>query len=404
MSDVLFLSHRIPYPPDKGDKIRAWHMLEHLARTRRVHLGCFIDDPADQAHLPTLRSICASVMCVPIKPKWQKGKALLRLRPGQPLTLGYYRHARLRRWVNQTLHSHRIDLVFAYCSAMAPYAMDPSHPALRMLDMVDVDSEKWTEYAARASWPSSMVWAREGRTLLRFEAEAAQSYDRTLFVSNAECARFGVLAPAAMPRLDWVENGVDLDRFSPDTPYETPFAGPGPHLVFTGTMDYWPNADAVCWFAREALPLIQRRRPGARFHVVGANPTPEVAQLIEAGVNVTGRVADVRPFIRHADVIVAPLRIARGIQNKVLEAMAMGRPVVASPQAFEGVRAMPGQDLLVADGPAALAEAVESVVSGMHPRLGEAARDAMEQSYAWDATLSRLDAILAAAGPHAVVS
>lgn len=404
MADALFLSHRIPYPPDKGDKIRAWHMLEHLARTHRVHLGCFVDDPADMAHEAHLQKLCASVCCVPIDRRAQKLRALLRLRPGRPLTLDFYRSTALGRWVDATLARHPVGLAFAYCSAMAPYLMGRAGLPARVLDMVDVDSEKWSEYAQRSAWPARLVWAREGRTLLHFETQAAREFDRTLFVSDAECRRFAGLAPSASGQLDWVENGVDLDRFSPAHEFGTPFNEAGPHLVFTGTMDYWPNVDAVSWFARDTLPLLRATYPGVRFVIVGASPSPEVVALAALpGVTVTGRVADVRPFVAHADAVVAPLRIARGIQNKVLEAMAMARPVVATPQAHEGIRVDTPAELLVAEDPVGMARAISGILDGQHPQLGAAARAAMERTYSWTATLHRFDSIMDAVSAGSVV-
>ncbi len=392
MGDVLFLSHRIPYPPDKGDKIRAWAMLDHLARSHRVHLGCFVDDPEDMQHEAFLRKLCASVACIPLDRRRQKLLALARLRPGKPLTMGFYHSATLQRWVRDTLAREDVALQFLFCSAMAPYA----RPGIStVLDMVDVDSEKWTEYASRARFPAKLVWAREGRTLLRAEAAAAAAFDRTLFVSDAECARFATLAPGVADRLDWVENGVNLAYFSPEHRFETPFTETGPQIVFTGTMDYWPNEDAVTWFATSILPLLRHIQTEARFTIVGANPTASVLALGQLpGVTVTGRVPDVRPFVAHAAAIVAPLRIARGIQNKVLEAMAMGRPVVATPQAHEGIRAGAGEAILVADTEAGLAGCLAAVLDGAHAGLGGAARAAMERGYSWTATLSRLDTIL----------
>lgn len=403
LPDALFLSHRIPYPPDKGDKIRAWHMLEHISRTHRVHLGCFVDDPDDMQHEAHLRSVCATVRCVPIDRRVQKLRALAHVRPGRPLTLDFYRSADLAQWVRDTLAAQPVALGFAYCSAMAPYLMGHALPR-RILDMVDVDSEKWSEYARRTSWPASLVWAREGRTLLRFETEAAQAFDRTLLVSEAETTRFAALAPQVAGRLDWVENGVDLRRFSPGHGFPTPFGDAGPHLVFTGTMDYWPNVDAVSWFARDVLPLLRQSHPGTQFSIVGASPAPEVLALAALpGVAVTGRVADVRPYMAHAHAIVAPLRIARGIQNKVLEGLAMARPVVASPEAHEGIHAEAGRDLLVAGGAQAWASAVGAVLAGHHPGLGAAGRAAVERAYAWQATLRRLDGIITAAPNETVL-
>jgi sugar transferase (PEP-CTERM/EpsH1 system associated) len=395
VDDLLFLSHRIPYPPTKGEKIRAWHFFERLAQTHRMHLGCFIDDPDDFRHVPKLRDMCADLLCVPLDKRRQKLRALTRLRPGRPLTPDYFGDPQLQKWTNAKLNSGQMSRVFVFSSGMARYAMGTDQPG-RVLDMVDIDSEKWTDLATRARWPASLVWAREGRTLLRFEREAAQKFERTLFVSQAECDRFAAIAPESAERTTFVENGVDLELFSPAHAFESPFPPRKRMLVFTGTMDYWPNADAMTWFATSVMPPLRTRCPDLLLAVVGANPTAEVAALAGApDILVTGRVADVRPYLAHADVVVAPLRVARGIQNKVLEGMAMGRPVVASPQAFEGVRAEPGRDLLVADGAEALAQAIGDVLDGRHPALGANGRQAMERGYAWRETLRRLDEIMA---------
>ena len=396
MFDLMFIAHRIPYPPDKGEKIRGLNLLQHLSRSYRIHLGCLVDDPADMQHLPILREWCVDVAGFRIDKRLQKLKALAHIRPGRPLMLDYYRHPGLQRWVQDSLGRQRMDVVYIFSVAMAAYVENLRRPGL-ILDAQDIDSEKWASYASHARWPMSAVWSREGRTLLDYERKAAMRCDHTLFVSQQECDRFIELAPEAAARVHAVEMGVDLKRFSPDPSLQSPFEPGGPNLVFTGNMDYWPNADAVQWFVADVFPLLKRRYPSANFHVVGANPGRDVARLATIpGVRVTGRVADTRPFIAHADACVVPLRIARGIQNKVLEAMAMGRPVVASPQAFEGVRATAGQDLLVADGAGATADRIAEVLDGAHPGLGAAARAAMMRSYAWSTTLAPLDAILAA--------
>ena len=391
MRELLFVSHRFPYPLNKGEKIRAYHLLRHLAPGWRIRLGCLVEDPDDLAHLPVLREICAEVAAFRIDKRVQKLKALARARPGRPLMLDYYRDPGLGRWVAERLPA--ADVAYIFSAAMAPYVLDrPASRALRLLDMQDIDSEKWTRYAADAAWPMRAVWAREGRTLLAYERRAAAACAATFFVTKAEASRFAELAPEVADRLDYVECGVDLGFFSPGHVFASPYPGPARRAVFTGNMDYWPNADAVAWFATEILPRIA---PRPEFWIVGANPGPETRRLAELpGVHVTGRVADVRPYLAHADVSVSPLRIARGIQNKVLEAMAAGRPVVASPGAFQGIRARPGQDLLVADGAAAIAEAVGAVLQGGHPGLGAAGRAAVEAGYAWPAVLGRLDALL----------
>ncbi len=431
MRDLLFLSHRIPYPPDKGDKIRAWHMFKHLARRFRMHLGCFVDDPDDAAYLAELRPLCADLACIQIDRRTQRLKALLRARPGQPLTLGYFQDARLQRWVDATLARHAIRHIFVYSSAVARYVMRataqgeaPTADTVRVLDMVDVDSAKWGAYAATAAWPARVVYAREGRTLLAFERRAARAFNHSIFVNEAEWRHFVELAPEARAYTGWVDNGVDLAHFSPALDFADPFpatvssAGPAsgsraaPRLVFTGRMDYRPNIDAVTWFAQAVMPKLRERVPAAQFAIVGAAPVAEVSRLAELpGVLVTGRVADTRPWLAYATIVVAPLLIGRGTQNKVLEGMAMARPVIATPEAFEGVQAMPERDILLATGVEQTIERIIDVLSGRHPDLGTAARRAVELRHDWSVTLARLDdlfpddaepdrpTVLASAGP-----
>ncbi len=391
---LIFISHRIPYPLNKGEKIRGYNLITHLARSYDVYLGCLIDDATDWEHVAHLRTICTEVAAFGIDKRRQKLKALAHIRPGRPLMTDYYFHPGLRDWVDATMARVNMDIIYIYSAAMAPYALHLDRPG-KILDMQDIDFEKWALYARQSRWPMRAVWAREARTLLAYERHAAMACDTTFFVTEAETRRFAELAPETADRLTWIEMGVDLERFSPSLSFPRPFVDDGPHLVFTGNMDYWPNADAVIWFADQVLPLIRRRRADAQFHIVGNNPGPDVLRLRRLpGVNVTGRVPDVRPYVAHADVSVSPLRMARGVQNKVLEAMAMGRPVVASPQAFEGVRAVAGRDLLVADGAEETARTVLDVVDGRHPMLGASGRQAVERGYAWSGILQKLDTYL----------
>ena len=399
---MLFLSPRLPYPPTKGDKIRSWNMVRHFASRYRMLLGCLVDDAEDLQYLDVLRPLCAELAYFPIDKRRQKIKALAGLRPGRPLMLDYNHHPGLAAWTRDKLTHEPVDIAFMFSTPMAQYVLpvvqapkwrDPT-PSL-VLDMVDVDSEKWRDYGQTARQPMKTVWQREARTLLAYERRATLACDLSLLVSEPECDRFRILEPTIGARLQAVENGVDLALFAPDLSFASPYRTPGPHLALVGHMDYWPNADAAIWFARDVLPLIQATHPAAEFAIVGANPGPDVRALAKLpGVLVTGKVADVRPYVAHAAAAVVPLRIARGIQNKVLEAMALGRPVVATPQAHEGVRAEAGRDLLVADSPAGLAAAVTEILDGKHPHLGMAGRRAVENGYSWTASLARLDRLL----------
>jgi len=402
---LLFLAHRMPYPPDKGEKIRAWHILKHLSRDWDVELGFLLDRRADLDHLPVLRDVCAAVEWRPALQRYGTAlKAALRLRPGRPITTGWFHDPGLAAWVRGGLATHRYGAVFVYSTAMAPYVMGPVADrarAWRVLDMVDVDSEKWRAYAADAAPVMRQVWAREARTLLALERRAARAFNRTLFVSAAEAERFVALAPDCAGQTDWVDNGVDFSRFDPAQPFASPFRGDAPAIVFTGTMGYRPNIEAVCWFAQEVLPRLRATLvPAPEFHVVGADPAPAVRALANTeGVHVTGSVPDVRPYLAHAHVAVAPLFIARGIQNKVLEAMAMARPVVATPEAFEGIKAEAGRDLLIASGAEAMTAQVAEILRGRHPGLGPAGRQAVLEGHDWSRTLGRLDRIMRASQP-----
>lgn len=393
VEQLLFLAHRIPYPPTKGDKIRSYHILKRLARDYRVHLGAFVDDPADWAHRPALEALCASTCLVPLRPLPARARSLAALAHGEPLTLRYYRDSRLQSWVARLLQRGEIQRVFVFCSAMAPYVDAPRYQALRrVLDFVDLDSDKWRQYAASRRWPLAALYAREARTLFSYERDCAQRFDASVFVSAAEARLFCEQAPASAERVSFVENGVDADYFSPLRDYPNPYRPDERVVVFTGAMDYWANVDAVQWFVDEVLPAVRAADSRARFYIVGSRPTAAVWALSKhAGVCVTGGVPDVRPYLAHAAIAVAPLRIARGVQNKVLEAMAMGRPVVASGQAADGLRLDAGlQSLVCADAAAMARRVLQLLRDGDADDIGGRARAWVRQHYDWERNLGRI--------------
>ncbi|MBX3601529.1 MAG: TIGR03087 family PEP-CTERM/XrtA system glycosyltransferase [Rubrivivax sp.] len=400
MADLLYLVHRLPYPPNKGDKVRSYHLLQHLRRHHRVHLGTFVDDPADEAHLPQLRQWCASVHAVRLHPLRSRLASLRGLLTGDSLTEHVYRDAGLARWVNETLARERIAAAVVFSSAMAPYVMGRADLPL-LADLVDVDSAKWSAYAPQHRWPMSWLYRREGRTLLQLERRIAAGARRSFFATEKEAELFGGLAPDVAGRVEAMDNGVDAAYFAPDDARPAPFAPGETPLVFTGAMDFGPNVDAVTWFAREVLPALRAGRPGLRFHIVGRSPAPAVRALAEdpaAGVVVTGTVPDVRPYLQHAAVVVAPLRLARGIQNKVLEAMAMARPVVAATACVEALVAEPGGELLAAGDAAEYVRCIELLlrVPDRADAMGVAGRQRVLRSYTWDAHLAVIDRHLAA--------
>jgi sugar transferase (PEP-CTERM/EpsH1 system associated) len=397
MEPLLYLTHRIPFPPNKGDKVRSYHLLRYLAARYRVYLGTFVDDDADWEHVPAVEALCEKACVRKLVPVAARARSLAGLLTGDPLTLPYYRDRELLAWVANVVADERITRCVIFSSAMARY-LDELPGLKKVIDFVDVDSAKWSEYARRRSWPMSWLYRREGEKLLAFERDAARRADAVTFVTAAEAELFRRLAPESADRIRVVENGVDADLFSPAHALPSPYPAGEQPIAFTGAMDYWPNVDAVTWFAREVLPGILAAHPAARFYIVGMKPGPEVNALAtERAVRVTGRVPDTRPYLAHARVAVAPLRVARGVQNKVLEAMAMARPVVVSGACATQLDARPGEDLEVAETAVEFARKVIDLLSGGRgDRLGRAARQRVLERYGWQESLARLDPILGA--------
>lgn len=396
MEDLLLLVHRMPYPPNKGDKIRSWHLLKHLAQRYRVHLATFVDDADDWQHVPAVQAVCASSHFAPLSPRGARLRSLGAVLRNRSLSYDYYRDAGLRAWVDNTMRQHDIERIVVFSSPMAQYA-EAWPQARRIVDFCDVDSDKWRQYAERKPWPASMIFDYEAKRLLRYERQIAAGCDASLFVSAPEAELFRGLAPESAARIGWFSNGVDTAYFAPGD-YASPYAAGELPLVFCGAMDYWPNIDAVQWFAAEVLPALRARHPAVRFVIAGARPAPQVQALAaQPGITVTGTVPDVRPYVAHAALSVAPLRVARGIQNKVLEAMAMAQAVLVTPQALEGIEAEPGRDLLLAASAAQWIEAAAAALAGpaaARAQLGQAARQRVEAAYSWDARLAPLDRMI----------
>jgi len=394
MEPLLFLSHRIPYPPNKGDKVRSYHLLKHFAGRYRVFLGTFVDDPADWPHLDKVKDLCADVMARPLNPLGRKLKSLTGLLTGEALTLSYFRASTMQRWIDQTLEREQIRKCFVFSSGMAQYVTG-SADLRRVVDLVDLDSEKWRQYATEHRWPLSWLYRREANRLLAFEVAVTREFNASLLVTAAEKAMFLKRASHIASHVHVVANGVDTDFFSPDSVFDSPFANAERAIVFTGAMDYWPNADAARWFASEVLPAVLRQHERARFYVVGMNPLPSVQALARnPAVTVTGRVSDTRPYLRHASVVVAPLRVARGVQNKILEAMAMARAVVASAACAQPLSAVPGREILVAGDASEFAARVIEALDSDWTSVGAAARARVLGDYQWDRNLALVDALL----------
>jgi sugar transferase (PEP-CTERM/EpsH1 system associated) len=351
---VLVLTHRLPYAPNRGDRIRAYHLVHQLATRADVDLVSLTHDPEEAAHASDLRGIVDRIATAAVPRVRNLARGLLALPTSQPLTHLLLDAPGMRPAIEDMLATRPPDVVLAYCSGVARFALEPplrSIPAL--VDMVDVDSEKWRELAKTGPLPRRWIYGREARCLARFEAAAARHARTTLVVNERERASLMRLAPDADVRV--LPNGIDLRAFHPG-------AQPADNatVMFCGVMNYAPNAEAARWLAEDVWPLVRRERPDARLLLVGADPTPAVRSLgaRDTSIEVTGTVPDVRPFLWRAAIAAAPLRTARGIQNKVLEAIASGLPTVVTPVVAEGLPAEAAVACRVADPPEGFAAAI----------------------------------------------
>lgn len=381
------LTHRVPYPPDRGDRIRAYHLLRAIASRHEVTLAAVADEPMSEATRAELKRYAAALIVAPARPMRQRMAAARALLTGGALTPAAFYDASL---VGQLVQRHRdrpFDTVLTYCTGMIGVAgavldANPTARPRHVLDLVDVDSQKWAGFADRTRGPMRWVYAAEADRLRRVEAGEVVPFDAAALISSAEVERYRrSVTQKHTPVV--VGNGVDLERF-----YPAASRAEHPTIVFTGVLSYKPNVDAVTWFARRVMPRVRAARPDCVFKIVGKSPGPMVYALGELpGVEVVGPVVEPADHLRAAAVAVAPMRIAPGVQNKVLEAMACGLPVVCSSAAASGIDAKPGRDFLVADTEAHVARQCVRLLTdcALGQTIGSAARLRIEQAYRWSA-------------------
>lgn len=396
---ILFISHRIPYPPNKGDKIRSYNILRYLSRHHEVYLSFLIDDPGDRGYVHDLSPLVQELFSDTIHPRLKKAASITAFSAGLPISVPYFHSAKLQNNMDRLLDRVKVDAVFCFSSPTAEYIFRSRHRhsllnnSISIMDFIDMDSLKWRQYADNCQGVMRWIYRRESRCLEAYERKISRSFDHLLLVSESERTLF--LNRIACGNLLAVPNGVDIDFFKPD--YVSPLVKKGTALVFTGAMDYWPNIEGVIWFVRHVFPQIRKNRTDIAFYIVGSRPAPEVQALAQTeGVVVTGFVDDVRDYVAMADICVVPLRIARGIQNKVLEAMAMGKPVVTTPEGLEGIAAIPGKDILVAGDAAGFADQTSELLRepDRGAVLGQNARYCVESRYSWESNLSVLHTML----------
>lgn len=401
MNEILFLAHRMPFPPNRGDKIHSHHVLRALAALAPVHVACFADDPADAAEEPALAQV-ATTYCLRNRRKSLPVAGVQALLTGQPISLTAFHDPHIAAYVAATLATGRIGTIFVFSGQMGQY-IPASFTGRILLDLVDVDSAKFAAYAASAKPPMRQVHAREACLLRAAEARYAARADKTLLISAQEAALFASRLPAgARADIAVLPNGIDCAHFTPAiAPDPVLAAVPAPRLIFTGQMDYAPNVAAVTRATHRLMPAIRVAHPLATFHILGRAPTPDVRALHGVnGTHVHGAVPDMRPYLSAATLALIPLDIARGIQNKALEAMAMALPCVLTSGAATGIDAQDGTDVAIADTDEALIAATLALLAdpAKAHAMGQAARTHVLSHASWPAALAPLQHWIA---PHA---
>lgn len=389
---IFYICRRVPFPPDRGDKIAAFNEIRHLAAQHEMHVFCLGDGVQDLANISGLQAYAMSVTAAPVDEFTIKLRALAALFTGQPLSVAALNEMKLHDAIQKKFAELRPDLIIVYSCNMAQFAVHfPEVP--RVMHFGDLDSLKWLQYAERSSIPLNWIYAVEAQRLLGYERYIAKISSHALVHTEIEKDDFGRLIPGIPVTV--VGNGVDLDYFRSAGGEKKPGS-----MVFTGVMDYRPNIDAVVWFCDEILPLVQTEIPGANFTICGSRPAQAVRRLAKRrGVTVTGWVPDARPYLDRAEIFVAPLRMGRGVQNKLLEALAMGLPCVASMAAWCGTVIADGDGMLATDEPMEFARHVTGLLQDRTRRaeMSRKARAAAEANYRWEVQLARLDEVIAAA-------
>lgn len=387
---ILFVCHRLPFPPNRGGKIRPFNMIQHLSQKHEVVVASLAETEQELRDGKDLEKHCSEVIAelLPKPVRWRQ--ACMALFTKEPSSVAYFRSSALHRRVQQKLREQKFDCVIVHCAFVAQYVLG-WEGGLRWLDYGDLDSEKWAEYGEHRAFPLSLGYQFEAKKLRKYEAKLARLFHQCTVTTQGELDMYASLGASTPCRV--IPNGVDASYFS----WPVQGSGNSRVIAFLGRMDYYPNIDGILYFAQDILPIIQKAIPDAQLRVIGSNPSQRIQDLTRiAGVTVTGHVPDVRPYLADAAVAIAPLRLARGTQNKILESMAMGIPVVATPQAAKGIQATPGTHLLVAGTPQVFAEQVAGLLQQIETRrtLAQEARKQVERMHHWPASMEIMDEVL----------
>jgi len=385
---ILFLTGRLPYPPTRGDRLRAFHFLRVLSRQHKITLLSFIADDRETGNIGPLREFCDDIQLVHRGQLQSTTTTAMNLWRPDPFQSLYYRSSVMQGAVDRLLNRRQFDLVYVHLFRMAQFVANRRRP-YRVLDLTDAISTEIERSLPYRDPRWRLIYRLELPRMRRYERDILGHFDETWLISKAE--REQILQGAPNERVRVVPNGVDAGRYRPSG-----WPADDPLLIFVGHMGVFHNVDAAEYLVNDILPLVRQSVPQARLNLVGAEPAEPVQALgSTAGVRVLGHVADLNAALNDAAVFVAPLRFAAGVQNKVLEAMAVGLPVVTTSYVSEGLEATDGEHLIVADDAGRMADAVIGLLRDPQARrrLGQAGRDFVLRNYRWEDVLDRVNAI-----------
>lgn len=388
--NILYICHRFPFPAKDGSRVRSFNIINHLRQQgHKVWVSSMVRDAHEEQQGQGIAQYCHDFTMARTTEWVQKVRMVARLMTPEPSSMGYFYSAQMQKQIDQILNEQHIDLIYVHCSSVAQYVTRVKGIP-KILDFVDMDSQKWLSFTAFKSFPLNFGYWLEGSKLARAERNLTEHFDLCTTITRSECDSLDGFKPNSPT--DWFSNGVDSDYFIPNQEDYNP-----QQVSFIGRMDYYPNEQAVSYFCHQVLPLIRQQVANAEFVIVGAAPSNAVLELAQLpGVTVTGFVDDVRDYVRKSAVMVAPLSIARGTQNKILEAMALGVPVITSPLGARGIDGEAGVDFKVATDTQQYCDQVVAIMNDrqLREQYALAGRTRIERNYSWPYVLERLDGLI----------
>ncbi len=396
---ILIIAQRCPYPPNKGEKIRTFHQLKYFNECGHdVILASPYEDDSDQKYFDELKKHhCLNVVSTKLSTK--PFRLISGMLKNKALSISNFYSPNLQSEIDDILSSQEIDVIFCSASSVSEYIFrSKTYPRLKplpklIMDFMDVDSDKWAQYEKSHQWPLSAIYARESRLIAAAEANIVKTFEHCLLITQTEVDLFQTIH-GNVKNLIAIENGLDTNTFYPPTNLRQTT---DPYFLFAGVMDYAPNIDAVMWFIDLVWPDVKKKWPNAKFCIAGMNPSEKIKKLrLKEGIEVTGFVDDIKPFFDKTNIFIAPFRIARGVQNKVLQAFACGLPVIATSMGAEGIRYNADKDILLAGTPEQFINRIEQLISDkkFYDCISNNALKNIVNNYSWESILQPLKTLL----------